>query len=279
MHKRPAIPGHQIVGTVEKCGPGAGRFKIGDRVGIAWLHHACGACSFCSNDLENLCDKATFSGWDENGGYAECAVAYERFAYPIPEAFSDAQAAPLLCAGIIGYRCLRLSGIRPGQRLGLYGFGAAAHIAIQIADHWGCESYVFTRGESHRKLARKLGAAWVGGAADDPPERVHASIIFAPAGPLVLDAMRVLERGGTCALGGIYMTPIPSMDYTEHLYDERVIRSVTNATRRDGEELLKLAAEIPIETKTQAFNLDQANQALTALKTGKIDGAGVLTNA
>lgn len=154
-----------------------------------------------------------------------------------------------------------------------------AHIAIQIANHWGCESYVFTRGESHRKLARKLGAAWVGGAADDPPGKVHASIIFAPAGSLVLDAMRVLEKGGTCALGGIYMTPIPSMDYTEHLYDERIIRSITNATRRDGEELLELAAEIPIETRTQTFELDHANQALTALKTGEIDGAGVLTIA
>jgi propanol-preferring alcohol dehydrogenase len=200
----------------------------------------------------------------------------ESFAYSVPDGFPDEQAAPLLCGGIIGYRSLRLSGIKPGQRLGLYGFGASAHIAIQVALHWGCEVYVFTRSEANRELAQRLGAAWVGGSGDDPPRKMHGSIIFAPAGPLVPDALAVLGKGGTLALAGIYMTPVPPLDYTKHLYDEKVVRSVANATRRDGQEFLQLAAQIPIRTAVNAFPFEQANQALHALKSGRITGAAVL---
>ena len=279
--RSPVIPGHQVVGTVSECGPAARRFEIGERVGLAWLHEACGTCSFCARgpDHENLCENARFTGWSADGGYAEYAKVPEAFAYRIPEGFPDDQAAPLLCGGIIGYRALSLSGIQPGQRLGLYGFGASAHIAIQVARHWGCEVYVFTRGPANRELAKRLGAAWTGGSKDPPPAKVHASIIFAPAGPLVLDALEVLERGGTVALGGIYMSPIPEMDYLRHLYDEKVLRSVANATRRDGEQLLDVAAKIPIHTTIQAFPLAQANEALLALKTGGISGAAVLAVA
>ena len=217
-----------------------------------------------------------FTGLDVDGGYTQYMVIPEDFAYLIPNGFSEQEAAPLLCAGIIGYRALRLSEVKPGQRLGLYGFGASAHVSIQVAIHWGCTVYVFTRGKKHQELARKLGATWVGHAKDDPPERLHSSIIFAPAGELVLDALRVLQKGGTLALAGIYMTPIPQMDYGKYLYHERTIRSVANSTRRDGEELLKIAAEIPIHTKTHLFPLEDANLALQALKHDGINGAGVL---
>ncbi len=276
MKRSTVIPGHQIVGTVADLGAAAGRFKIGDRVGVAWLHETCGSCHFCSTDRENLCGQARFTGWNANGGYAEYATVPEAFAYAVPDGFPDEQVAPLLCGGIIGYRALRLSGIQPGQRLGLYGFGASAHIAIQVATHWGCEVYVFTRSEANRELARSLGAVWAGGADDDPGAKMHASVIFAPAGPLVPAALEVLERGGTLALAGIYMSDIPPMDYTRHLYDERCVRSVANSTRRDGEELLALAAEIPIRTSTTVFPLERANEALLALKTGGISGAAVL---
>lgn len=275
--RRPTIPGHQIVGTVAARGASAKRFDIGDKVGIAWLHDTCGTCDFCSTDRENLCEAARFTGWTVDGGYAEFATIPEDFAYPIPDGFPDEQAAPLLCGGIIGYRALRISGVKPAQRLGLYGFGASAHIAIQVARYWGCEVYVFTRSEANRRLARALGAVWAGGAQDASPARMHSSIIFAPAGPLVPAALEILEKGGTLALAGIYMTPVPSMDYAKHLYDERCIRSVANATRRDGEELLALAARIPIRTSITSFPLEQANEALLALKTGKISGAAVLT--
>ena len=201
----------------------------------------------------------------------------EDFAYALPDGFPHEQVAPLLCGGIIGYRALKLSGIKPGQRLGLYGFGASAHIALQVARHWGCEVYVFTRSPANRALAERLGAAWTGTSKDAPPKKVHASIIFAPAGPLVLDALEVLEKGGTVALAGIYMSEIPPLDYTQHLYDEKVLRSVANSTRRDGEELLTLAAQIPIQTEVTTFPLDRANEALIALKTSRISGAAVLT--
>ena len=274
--QRTVIPGHQVVGTVAALGDGATRFQIGDRVGLAWLHDTCGTCGFCARDAENLCESANFTGWTVHGGYAEYTTIPESFAYRIPNGFADEQAAPLLCAGIIGYRALRVSGIKPGERLGLYGFGASAHIAIQIARHWGCEAYVFTRSETNRELARNLGAAWVGGSGDEPPAKVHASIIFAPAGPLVRDSLEVLEKGGTVALAGIYMTPIPPLDYIKHLYDEKAVRSVANATRRDGQELLDLAAKIPIHTATRTFALSEANEALLALKASKITGAAVL---
>ncbi len=275
LPKLPVVPGHQIVGIVEAQGEGAARFAVGERVGVPWLYRTCGRCEFCQHGLENLCERAQFTGLHADGGYAEAMVVHQDFAYPIPAGFSDVEAAPLLCAGIIGYRALRLSQVRPGQRLGLYGFGASAHVTIQVARHWGCPVYVFTRSEGHRRLAHELGAVWTGSAEDAPPEKMHASIIFAPAGGLVPQALRVLERGGTLALAGVTMTPIPELDYGL-LYWERILRSVANFARRDADELLRIAAEIPIHTTVQAFPLDAANEALLALKRSEIDGAGVL---
>jgi propanol-preferring alcohol dehydrogenase len=274
--KPPIIPGHEVVGVVEKHGQKASRFKEGERVGVAWLYSSCGHCGFCRRERENLCENARFTGYHVNGGYAEYMVSPAKFAYSIPEIFSDREAAPLLCAGIIGYRALRLSETKPGQQLGLYGFGASAHVAIQVAVHWGCQVYVFSRSEEHRDLARKLGAVWTGTSKDDPPSKIDSSIIFAPAGELVLDALRVTEKGGIVALAGIYMTPIPEMDYMKYLYHERTLRSVANATRQDGEELLRIAAEIPIRTTTEVFALEEANRVLQLLKEGKINGAAVL---
>jgi len=243
---------------------------------MAWLFRTCGDCPFCLADKENLCERAQFTGFDADGGFAEYTKVHEDFAYPIPDVFTDTEAAPLLCAGIIGYRALRLSETKKGQRLGLYGFGAAAHIAVQVAVHRGCEVYVFTRGASHRELALRLGASWAGSPEDRPPSKLHSAIIFAPAGEIVPVALSRLDRGGTLVLGGIYMTPIPVLDYAKHLYDERTIRSVTASTRRDGIELLEAAGKIPIRTKTQSFPLKEANRALQLLKAGKINGAGVL---
>jgi propanol-preferring alcohol dehydrogenase len=277
LPKLPVVPGHQIVGTVAARGEGAGRHQIGERVGVAWLHHvSCDDCEYCERGLENLCPSATFTGLHADGGYAQAMVAYEDFAYPIPKGFADAEAAPLLCAGIIGYRALKVSEVEPGQRLGLYGFGSSAHVTIQVARHWGCEVYVFTRSDGHRRLARELGAVWVGGAKDTPLKRMHASIVFAPAGWIVPEALRVLDRGGTVALAGVTMTPIPELDYDRLLYWERGIRSVANFARQDVEELLELAAEIPIQTTVRTFSLEEANQGLLALKRSEIDGAGVL---
>ena len=273
--KRPVIPGHQVVGSIESSGPQAGRFRQGTRVGIAWLHHTDGVCEYCRSGRENLCGNATFTGYTVDGGYAEYIVAPESFVYPIPEGFGDMAAAPLLCAGIIGFRSLRLADIQPGGALGLYGFGAAAHVAIQVARHWGMRIYAMTRDERHRRLARELGAEWAGGGEDQPPEKLDSAIIFAPAGELVVSALRVLKKGGTVVLGGIYMSPIPQMDYNL-LYHERVIRSVANNTRRDGEDFLKIAAEIPIRTQVQEFRLEEANAALNALKNDAVRGAAVL---
>ena len=276
LPKKPVVPGHQIVGVVEKLGDGAGRFKEGDRVGMAWLYSTCGKCSYCQKEKENLCEGALFTGYHVDGGYAQYTVISEDFAYPIPDRFSPEEAAPLLCAGIIGYRALRLSEIKPGQKLGLYGFGASAHVAIQIAVYWGCEVYVISRSQEHLKLAEDLGAMWTGKPSQTPPEKLDSAIIFAPAGEIVLDALKALNKGGTLALAGIYMTTIPQMDYTEHLYYERTIRSVTASTRKDGEELLQIAAEIPIRTQITSFPLEEANKALQLLKQGQINGAGVL---
>jgi propanol-preferring alcohol dehydrogenase len=282
LPKLPIVPGHQIVGTVAARGEGADRYQVGDRVGVAWLHHvSCDECEYCQRGLENLCPSAMFTGLHVNGGYAEAMVAYEDFAYPIPagqgsaKSFSNTEAAPLLCAGIIGYRALKVSEVQAGQRLGLYGFGSSAHVTIQVALHWDCEVYVYTRSEGHRRLARELGAVWVGGARDTPPQKMHSSIIFAPAGWIVPEALRDLDRGGTLALAGVTMTPIPELDYDELLYWERGIRSVANFTRRDAEELLDVAAEIPIETTVETFPLEEANEALLALKRSEIDGSGV----
>lgn len=274
--RSPLVPGHQIVGVVEAVGSGVRSFREGDRVGIPWLYSTCGECAYCRKGLENLCERARFSGYHVDGGYAEAVVVSEAYACPLPETFSDQQVAPLLCAGIVGYRSLRLSTAQSGDRLGLYGFGASAHIILQVARHMGCEVYVFTRTEAHRQLARRLGAAWVGGAKDEPPQRLDAVIIFAPAGPLVLDALRVLRKGGTVALAGIHMSPIPEIDYDSLLYHERIVRSVANATRQDGRDFLRLAAEIPVRTEVEIFSLEEANQALQAMKQSRIHGAGVL---
>ena len=274
---RPIIPGHETVGIVDQLGPGITQFKKGDRVGIAWLQSTCQICQFCQSGRENLCERAMFTGYHVNGGYAEYALVSERFTYPIPDIFSDEEAAPLLCAGIIGYRALRRSQVQPGQRLGLYGFGASAHITIQIARHWGCEVYVCSLREEHRNLARQLGAVWVGEASDMPPETLHSAIMFAPAGELVPPALRALEKGGTLAVAGIYLTSIPSLDYTLDLFHERTLQSVTANTRQDGLDLLREAAAIPIRTHTTSLPLEHANIALQELKAGTIQGAAVLS--
>ena len=276
LPRLPLVPGHQVVGTVDAVGESVTRFKKGDRIGMPWLGWTCGKCRFCKSGRENLCYKAKFNGLHFDGGYAGYTLAYGDFAYPIPEGFPDIEAAPLLCAGIIGYRALRLSEAKPGDVLGMYGFGASAHVTIQIARHLGIEIYVFTRAQSHREHAEKLGASWVGSAQDTPPKKLDAAIMFAPAGKLVPEALRVMEKGATLALAGIYMTPIPEIDYNNLLYHERTIRSVANFTRRDAEELLKYAAEIPIHTDTEIFPLEQANEALLALKESRINGCGVL---
>ncbi|OGP71118.1 MAG: alcohol dehydrogenase [Deltaproteobacteria bacterium RBG_13_60_28] len=279
LARLPLIPGHQVVGRVVDRGPGVKRLQTGERVGLAWLYHTCGACRFCAEGRENLCEEARFTGLHQDGGYGDMVAAYEDFVYPLPAGFPDPAAAPLLCAGIIGYRALRQSGIQPGGRLGLYGFGASAHIAIQVARYWGCEVLVFTRSPGHQELARQLGAAWVGQAQDTPPGKLDNAIIFAPAGNLVPQALKHLDRGGTMALAGIYMTPIPKLDYDQDLYYEKTVRSVTANTRQDGRELLDLAARIPIIPQVQIFPLEEANRALQLLKAGEIDGAGVLAVA
>jgi propanol-preferring alcohol dehydrogenase len=273
--KSPVVPGHQVVGIIEKAGKEASRFSLGTRVGIAWLNRTDGTCAYCRAGNENLCDHPDFTGYSVDGGYAEYIVAPEQFVYEIPEKFTDKQAAPLLCAGIIGFRCLRLSGIQAGERLGFYGFGAAAHLAIQVARHWNVDVYAMTRDSRHQKLALQLGAKWVGGTLAEPPAKLDAAIVFAPAGEIVPAALKVLRKGGTLILGGIHMSPIPSLDY-DLLYQERVVRSVANNTRQDGEEFLRIAAEIPIETHVQLFPLAEANRALNALKNDAIQGAAVL---
>ncbi|MFQ5400422.1 MAG: zinc-dependent alcohol dehydrogenase family protein [Anaerolineae bacterium] len=275
LPRLPLIPGHQIVGVVEKTGPGSGRYRVGDRVGVAWLGQTCGGCEYCLAGQENLCPEARFTGLDVDGGYAEFTVVDERFAYPLPENFSDEAAAPLLCAGIIGYRSLRLSGIRPGGRLGLYGFGASAHLAIQVARHWKCQVYVFTRSEAHRRHALALGAAWAGGAEEQPPVKLDGSVTFAPAGWIIPLALDHLRPGGTLAINAIHLSPIPELPYSL-IYGERVLRSVANFTRQDAEAFLKLAAEIPVKTTTETVPLEKANQALARLKASEIQGAAVL---
>jgi propanol-preferring alcohol dehydrogenase len=273
--KDSVIPGHQIVGAIDRLGPSATRFKTGARVGIAWLHKTDQTCSYCLSGRENLCDAPEFTGYTVDGGYAEYAIGHEDFVYPIPDGFADLHAAPLLCAGIIGFRCLRLAGTGKGDRLGIYGFGAAGHVCVQVAGYWGSKIFVATREEKHRRLALELGAAWAGGAAEPPPEKLDASIIFAPAGELVPPALAALRKGGTLVLGGIHMSPIPSFAYPL-IYQERSIRSVANNTREDGQDFMHIAAEIPIHSEVQVFPLEQANEALQALKHDGIRGAAVL---
>ena len=275
LPKLPITPGHQIVGVIDALGEGVTAWKKGDRIGVPWLYSTDCACDFCRRGCENLCDNARFTGLHADGGYAEAMLVDERFCYSIPDAFDDVHAAPLLCAGVIGYRSLRLSGAHKGDRLALYGFGASAHIVLQMARHIGCEVYVMTRTPAHRELALSLGAVWAGTADATPPAPADAAIIFAPAGALVLDALRNLRKGGTLALAGITMSQIPAIDYSL-LYQERVVRSVANSTRDDVRECLQLAAQVPVKTEVEAFPLEQANEALAALKNSRIRGAGVL---
>jgi alcohol dehydrogenase, propanol-preferring len=272
----PLIPGHEVVGVVERKGERAGRFAIGQRVGAAWLRSTDGTCRFCASGRENLCESARFNGYHADGGYAEYMAVGEKYAYALPDRFGDAEAAPLLCAGIVGYRALRLSGGEPGGVLGLYGFGGSAHIAIQVARHRGLRVFVFTRSARHQRLARELGAEWIGTAQDEPPAKLTNAIIFAPAGRLYLDALRVMDRGGTVVSAGIHMSPIPEMDYDRILYHERRMSSVANATRRDGEELLAVAAEVPVRTTVRTYPLEAANEALDDLRSGRLDAAAVL---
>lgn len=278
----PVTPGHQVVGRVAAKGSSVEGFAVDDRVGVAWLNRTCGRCKYCLSGRENLCDQALFTGWSVNGGYADFIVAPASFTYRIPDNFEDIEAAPLLCAGIIGYRCLRLTGLSgkdwSGGRLGIYGFGAAGHICIQLARARGAEVYVCTRDrERHQALAHELGATWVGDAAEKPPVQLDTAIIFAPAGELVPTALNALAKGGTLVLGGIHMSAIPSFDYSL-IYGERVIRSVANNTRVDGQEFLIEAARIPVRTHVQTFPFDQVNEALIALKNDAIRGAGVVLN-
>jgi alcohol dehydrogenase, propanol-preferring len=275
LPKTPLIPGHQVVGIVDATGPGTKLFREGDRVGVPWLYSTDGDCPYCRRGQENLCETGRFTGFHVDGGYAEAVIVRQDFAYSVPRQFDDEHAAPLLCAGVIGYRSFKLSNVRPGERLGMYGFGGSAHIVLQIARHLGCEVYVFTRGAAHRELARKLGAAWTGTSEDALPEPLDAAILFSPAGALVPVALRAVRKGGTVALAGITMSQIPAMDY-ELLYQERVLRSAANSTRDDVRECLRLAAEVPVKTEVEVFPLEQANQALQALEHSRIDGAAVL---
>jgi len=271
----PLIPGHQAAGRVVAVGHGVRDLNVGDAVGVGWLAYTCGECAYCLSGRENLCGRARFTGRDVAGGYAERMAADARFVYRLPDGFSALDAAPLLCAGIIGYRSLRLSGIQPGGRLGLIGFGASAHLAIQVALHWGCEVYAFTREEHHRQLARDLGAVWAGQAWEDPGVALDAAVIFAPAGELVPQALARLDRGATVAVNAIHMSPIPSFDY-ELLYWERGVRSVANFTRGDAIALLRLAAEIPVRADVERYALEDANEALLRIKRGDVHGAAVL---
>jgi propanol-preferring alcohol dehydrogenase len=271
LPRLPLVPGHQVVGTVVE--PPA---RAGERVGIPWLRWTCGACRFCRAGRENLCPDARFTGLHADGGYAEFATVPAAFALPIPAGLDAVAAAPLLCAGVIGFRALRLSEIRPGGRLGLYGFGGSAHVTIQVARHWNCEVYVFTRGGERADLARSMGAVWVARSEDPPPVRLDAAIVFAPAGGLVPLALRALDRGGTLALAGIHMTAIPPLDYARDLFYERTVRSVTANTREDARAFLALAAEIPVRTEVERVPFEEADRALARLARGDVRGAAVL---
>lgn len=270
------IPGHEVVGVVDQVGNGCSRFKPGDRVGIAWLRETCGQCKYCLRNDENLCPNARFTGWDHDGGYAEFATVREDFAYSLPGAIPDEEIAPLLCAGIIGYRAIKRADIKPGDTVGLYGFGGSAHLAIQVLRHWNCRVFVMSRGGGHQEMAHELGAEWVGSADEPPPAPLDAAILFAPAGNLVLPALTALDRGGILSVAGIYLSSIPTLDYEKHLFYEKELRSVTANTRRDGEEFMKVAGEIPIRSHTVPMELGDANRALRMLKHDELKGAAVL---
>jgi propanol-preferring alcohol dehydrogenase len=271
----PITPGHQVVGVVDALGAGVHRFQLGDRIGVPWFYDACGVCPYCLRGEENLCPQARFTGFHVDGGFADYMLVEARFALPIPEGISDEQAAPLLCAGIIGFRSLRKADLKPCERLGLFGFGASAHLAIQVARHWACEVYVFTRSQAHRKHATSLGATWVGGAEDEPPEDLDRAVIFAPAGWIVHEALRKLRPGGTLAINAIHMSPIPELPYPL-IYGERTMRSVANATYQDGVEFLSLAQTIPVQPTFEIYDLMDANKALNDIKHSRINGEAVL---
>ena len=273
--KIPLIPGHQVVGRLDKVGIGVTDQNIGDRVGVPWLYDACGICEFCESGQENLCAEARFTGFNVDGGFCEYMVAESKYVLPLPKYLPDEQAAPLLCAGIIGYRSLNQADVSQGKRIGLFGFGASAHLTIQVANYWDCEVYVFTRSQEHRKHALDLGAAWVGGADDPPPKLLDSAIIFAPVGWMVPKVLEKLRPGGTLAINAIHMTPIPEIPY-ELIYEERTMRSVANATRQDGIEFLKLAEKIPIVSTVNIFALEDANEALIKIKNSSINGEAVL---
>lgn len=270
------VPGHEVVGRVDARGAGAERFGEGERVGVAWLHSTCGACRFCTSCRENLCTEPRFTGWDVDGGYAEYVVAPEAFVHPLPDGIDACELAPLLCAGIIGYRAYTRCGVPPGGVLGLWGFGGSAHVTLQVAAHFGCRVHVFSRGDAHRDLAHELGAASVQGSFDAPPEKLDGAILFAPAGELVPPALEALDRGGVLAVAGIHLSQIPPLDYQRHLFQERELRSVTANTRADATALLRLAAEIPIRTRTATYALADATRALVDLKQDRVRGAAVL---
>jgi propanol-preferring alcohol dehydrogenase len=277
--RRPAVtPGHEVVGVVDALGEGASRFTVGERIGVAWLGRTDGSCRYCRRSDENLCTSPLFTGWDIDGGYADACLVDERFAYRLPDALDDVQAAPLLCAGIIGYRALRCADVPPGGRLGIYGFGGSAHLTAQVALAQGMRVHVFTRGEHNRALAAELGADSVGGAADPSPEPLDGAILFAPAGELVPVALRALDRGATLAVAGIWLSTIPGLDYGAELFEERRLRSVTANTRRDGEEFLRLAERLGVRATTVNYPMAQAPRALADLAHGRFAGAAVLTN-
>jgi alcohol dehydrogenase, propanol-preferring len=276
VHGPSVVPGHEVVGVVDAIGPSVGRFDVGDRIGIAWLRSTCGHCRFCRRGAENLCLSPRFTGWDVDGGYAELAVVDQDFAYLLPSSFSDVEAAPLLCAGIIGYRALRRAALPPGGRLGIYGFGASAHLAAQIATSEGATVHVMTRSPEARDLALELGAASAGDTFDRPPEPLDAAICFAPAGEIVPVALAALDRGGTLAIAGIHLSDIPPLRYADHLFQERQLRSVTANTRRDGEELLEIAARIGIRVETTTYPMHRADDALVDLAADRVSGAAVL---
>jgi len=276
--RRPGVvPGHEVVGYVDALGPGAGRFTVGDRIGVAWLRWTCGRCRYCRRGSENLCLAPLFTGWDADGGYAERCLVDERFAYRVPDGYDDEHAAALLCSGIIGYRALRLADLPPAGRLGIYGFGASAHLTAQLALRQGARVHVLTRSAAAQRLAVDLGVTSASGAADAPPEPLDAAILFAPVGDLVPVALRALERGGTLAVAGIHLSDIPTLDYAADLFQERVLRSVTANTRRDGEELLALAGALGLRVVTTTYPFERAQDALTDLAEGRVDGAAVLT--
>jgi len=274
-HRLPIVPGHQIVGRVAALGPGTAGWAVGDRAGVGWLAGSCGECGWCRSGRENLCEQARFTGWDRDGGYAEKVTVRADFAVRLPERFGDLTAAPLLCGGVIGYRALRVSGIRPGERLGLYGFGASALLAIQVAVHWGCRVFVATRSPAEQRRALEMGAEWAGSYDDPPPHPLDAAVTFAPVGEVVVAALRALDRGGVVAVNAIHLDRIPGFSY-DLLWWERQIRSVANFTRRDAQDFVDLAARIPIHTVAEPYPPAEANTALQRLKEGRVAGVAVL---